>query len=221
MKTILSDGVSCRFRNMGVVCAILVVAIHVQWPHDTFSVMWLMQHVVKHGIATSAVPFFFVASGFFLTRHMHEPDWYGTEIRKRIYSLVIPFVVWTIISIILVVPLSVMADVVAHRPLGSTPEFSCGRWVRTIGLDLRDGPRYLTALWYVRCLFCFVVFAPLFKCLVLKGRCVWLALCFALVLCTTRYTPPLPLCKDFSCMGSPCLVCSIFPPEFILDCLRA
>ena len=179
MSAISSEN-SQRIKNMSIICAMLVVTIHVDWPHDVFSFTWLINEFIRDGIAKIAVPFFFVVSGFFLSRHMDDPCWYGTEIKKRYYSLVIPFVVWIVIATVLVTPLHIVEDILANRPFGSTPGFTNGRWVGTLGLDLSRGPSCIRSLWYVRCLFLFVLLAPIFKWVVGKGKFVWLACAFAL-----------------------------------------
>ena len=197
----VSEETSQKIKNMSIICAMLVVTIHVDWPHDAFSFTWLIHEFIRDGIARIAVPFFFVVSGFFLSKHMSEPNWYGSEIKKRCYSLLIPFVVWTVIATILVTPLSIIADIIAHRPFGYTPGFTNGRWIETFGLDPRHGPNCLGALWYVRCLFCFVLLAPIFKWLVGKGKFIWLACAFTLTLSHASWAPFPPYLQNCFSLG--------------------
>lgn len=178
----ISVACSQKIKNMSFICALLVVAIHVDWYHGVFSFTWLVYHFVRGGISQVAVPYFFVVSGFLLSIHMDDYGWYKNEVKKRVYSLVIPFVVWSIIATILITPLSIIADIIANRPFGYTPGFTNWRWIETFGLDPRHGPNCIAPLWYVRCLFCFVVLSPVFKWLVVKGGLVWLACAFTLTL---------------------------------------
>lgn len=175
----ITEDTSQKIKNMSIICALLVVAIHVTWPYDGGpSFTWFIHHVVQEGVAKIAVPFFFVVSGFFLSLHMDEEGWFDGEVCKRLHSLVVPFFVWIIIATIFVAPMQIVLDIIAHRPFGFLPHFSNGRWVATLGLDPRCGPSYCGVLWYVRCLFCFVLIAPVFKWLVLKGGVVWLVCAF-------------------------------------------
>ena len=88
-----------RFKNFSVVCAILVVMIHsnAQPINGTWqeAIMRVVQYVEK-----IAVPFFFLASGFFLSVRMGERGWYVAAIRKRLRTLVLPFYIWQVSFIV-------------------------------------------------------------------------------------------------------------------------
>ena len=158
----ISEANSQKIKNMSVVCALLVVTIHVGWPKDEVCFTWFVNELVQHGVARIAVPFFFVVSGFFISAHFSERGWWKVETAKRIYSLVVPFFLWCGIAFLLISPLSIVADLMAHRPFGTNLPVSDGRWLMAIGLDLSVCPN-LIPLWYVRCLFLFVLLSPLFK----------------------------------------------------------
>jgi len=176
----ISEAVSQKIKNMSIVCAILVVTIHVSFPESGIS--WVWNRTISHGVAAIAVPYFFAVSGFFLAGHFGDCGWYRHEIQKRIGSLLFPFLIWVLIATCLVTPLSIIADVIAHRPFGSSPPFTNGRWLMAVGLDLRQGPACLGALWYVRCLLMFVLLSPIFKLLVKRLGIIWLMIAFVLTL---------------------------------------
>ena len=173
----LSESNSQKIKNMSVACALLVVTIHVGWPKDEVCFTWFVNEFVRHGVARIAVPFFFVVSGFFLAAHFDEREWWKSETAKRIHSLVGPFFLWCGIAFLLISPLSIVADLMAHRPFGTNLPVSDGRWLKAIGLDLSVCPN-LFPLWYVRCLFLFVLLSPLFKFAVERFRLLWLILAF-------------------------------------------
>ena len=156
----------------------LVVAIHVDWPKNVICPTWFINEFVVQGIARIAVPFFFVVSGFFLAAHFDEHGWWVRETKKRIRSLVIPFFVWSLLSFVLLAPLSIVADLIAHRPFGTNLPFLEGRWLQLLGLDLGKLSNYCGQLWYVRCLFFFVLLSPIFKVGIRKFRFVWILLAF-------------------------------------------
>ncbi len=168
---------SQKIKNMSIICAMLVVTIHVDWPKDNICLTWFINELIENGIARVAVPFFFVVSGFFLSSHFDDERWWQNETKKRIQSLVIPFFTWGLISFFAFAPLNIIADVIAHRPFGTNLQLSDGRWMHAIGLDVNNTPG-LTPLWYVRCLFFFVLLSPLFKFCVDKFKLWWIIFTF-------------------------------------------
>lgn len=176
----ISSETSQKIKNMSLLCAFLVVSIHVEWTHShSITAGWLMYHAIKQGVARIAVPFFFVVSGFFLAQHFDEECWWGREVKKRVMSLVLPFLLWSTISLVGTTPLSIIADLIAHRPFGTSIFFlHNANWLRLYGLDLTDYPLHVP-LWYVRCLFLFVLTGYLFKIGVGRFKYLWIAFAFS------------------------------------------
>lgn len=172
----LSLETSQKIKNMGLLCAILVVSIHVCWPHDRpLSAGWFAYHAFAHGLSRIAVPFFFVVSGFFLAGHFDDNNWWRRETAKRIKTLLVPFVFWCAAVVVFCTPLSIAADMIARRPFGTNIVFMHGtNWLRILGLDFTDYPIHVP-LWYVRCLFLFVLTSFAFKHCIAKFGYAWLA----------------------------------------------
>ena len=183
MKREISLESSQKIKNMSLLCAFLVASIHVQWAHDqSITAGWVMYHAIKEGVARIAVPFFFIISGFFLAKHFDEEGWWGREVKKRVKSLVVPFLFWSTISFTVTMLLNIIADMIAHRPFGITSYIlHSTQLTRLYGLDLTEYPLHVP-LWYVRCLFLFVLTGHLFMALVSRFKYIWIACAFAFVL---------------------------------------
>ena len=178
----VSIETSNKLKNMALLCSVLVVGIHVRWPHDDeFSLGWFGYHFIKDGVARIAVPFFFVVSGFFLARHFDEPGWWRREVGKRIRSLAIPFYLWSLIAVSVTIPFSIVADMIAHRPFGTSVASSFPGIMPILALNLTRDP-ILIPLWYVRCLFLFVMTSFIIKFFVCRIRFAWIVASFCLVL---------------------------------------
>ena len=116
----ISQEISQKIKNMSLLCALLVVSIHVSWPQEPLSAGWFLSIAIKEGYARIAVPFFFVVSGFLLAGHFDEEKWWHHEVGKRVRTLVVPFLIWSLVALVTSVPLSIIADLIAHRPFGTS-----------------------------------------------------------------------------------------------------
>ena len=150
---------SRKFANMSLLCAILVVSIHIGRGTEIGSGAWYFSQVVSSGIAGIAIPFFFFASGFFVAVHSDEPGWYGVALRKRCRTLLIPYLLWNIIYFCFENGIAVAANAIHGR--GLMADVCAGGGVYNVfGLDLSAAP-YLFVLWYVRALLVLVAVSPI------------------------------------------------------------
>jgi peptidoglycan/LPS O-acetylase OafA/YrhL len=173
---------------MSLMCAILVVCIHTTWIFGGEDGLGrFVREVIGFGAAQIAVPFFFIVSGFFLAQHFDEEGWWMREVKKRISSLVIPFFVWSFIAFVGTTSLSLLCDVVARRALGSSVAFLQPNfmWDVAIGARLTCVP-LLGPLWFVRCLFVFILLSGVLKFFVLRFKWWYLLLLFVLNLGTNH-----------------------------------
>ena len=183
MKETISPETSRKIKNLGFLCAVLVVSMHVGWPAGVpLSPGWFVRQILADGIGRMAVPFFFVVSGFFLARHFDEKGWWRREVGKRLKTLGPPYVAWSLLALLVAVVLSLVFDLGAHRPFGSNFQVPLGHdWMAVFGLDLSKLPLDGT-LWYVRCLFALVAVSPLLERAVSRPGGAWLAAAFLLLL---------------------------------------
>ena len=159
----IPEDISAKMANMSFICACMIVLFHATPAPQIGSSMWWICHLLgREGVCMIAVPWFFLASSFFLAGHMGESGgWWKREVAKRLRSLVIPFYVWMVVSILFGVavwylkvqmlhlqsrecPLSIPMSTFALKILGLHPFVDIG------------------VLWYVRCLFCLVLILLIF-----------------------------------------------------------
>lgn len=139
------EEISNKVANISLVAACLVACIHYR------------EYVLQGGtsglafwkwfpgpILKTAVPFFFVAAGYWLVGHADESHWWRRAICARVRSLMVPFLILNIIWFLL-----------------TTSDWSFDAWVRAVGLERHEYPA-LPQLWFVLRLFGLVIVAPLF-----------------------------------------------------------
>ena len=56
----IDTALSSRISNMGVVCAMLVVALHICPNVEVGSFTWVVDRFINDGIGRAAVPYFFI-----------------------------------------------------------------------------------------------------------------------------------------------------------------
>ena len=161
-----------RLANMSLLCAALVVFIHISGPKEFGSAAWCFHYIFRSIFATIAVPYFFCAAGFFLGKHVDEPGWYRNAIRKRVKSLLIPFVFWCGAWAVYSWGIGIVGDVLKHR----TIEWSFLPFLSLdyLGLDFSQAPALFT-IWFVRMLMLFVIMSSLVVLCV--RRWPWLTVC--------------------------------------------
>ena len=153
----VDNRISVKMSNMALLCAVLVVFIHNflggyanGWWHKSC-------FLVSHGLANIAVPYFFLASGYFLAKHGTEVGWWRRESVKRLRTLVVPFFIWNMLYILFHALFVSLTNVVSGRPLTAKwAAWLSSEWIRLLGFDFTDTPAN-NALWYLRCLFVFVL----------------------------------------------------------------
>ena len=148
LRRSISDILRCA-SFLGAVC---VVAIHANvdgcWSYRALT-FW-------------AVPYFFLVSGFFFGISSYVRNGgdrgYGQLLHKKVRGLFIPYIVWSLIALVIGTPLVVMNNYIYGHSLLDRTVFE-GRSVLTI-LDAtfgicRDSPQPLGVLWFVRTLMFF------------------------------------------------------------------
>lgn len=115
-----------------------------------------VRYVFSKIICQTAVPTFFFMSGFLFYENIDKWDWkiYRKKINKRFRSIIIPFIVWTLMSILVVLCMKGTALMVGIKSLNKETFnflFDVESWI--------GGP-FNYHLWYLRELIILVLISP-------------------------------------------------------------
>ena len=182
--------VSKKIRNASCIAAIAVVGIHTAGLRleqlSVGSSIWCLELLGSYSLFQVAVPFFFLCSGYFLAGHMQEAGWWRRECRKRIHSLLVPYLVWSFVfALIPFVPR--FASILLHGHIASLHQVLSWRfWLNALGANPFSWPG-LVPLWFVRSLLVFVVISPVLKELFAKIGWGTLLVLYAVSLATGIY----------------------------------
>ena len=171
----MDKSISNKIRNMGFICALLVVCIHTGLKRVDGSAHWWLRGLFDRGFARIAVPFFFMASGFFIA----GKPW-NVEVRKRLKSLVVPYLIFALAYAAWLWLVTASTNAVnGNDVLQGLPEKICSL-PHILGLKCRELPA-LGPLWYVRNLMLLVLVYPLIGIAVDGKRCglTFLLACFS------------------------------------------
>ena len=153
---LLDAKTSSKIAAFGLVCAFLVVMIHVPQPvpSDPATPAWWLVRLTAGTLGRLGVPFYFVASGFFLARHFGEPSWWRRETAKRVKSLLVPFFLWLALWNAAEGILAALSNL--RSGAAATAGFPSGAaLLARLGIYPFDYPSNIP-LWFVRSLFLYV-----------------------------------------------------------------
>ena len=151
----ISAKTSERLRTVAFLCALLVVTIHCQsmipWFAGEMPVGKLeaaLYFLGTYTVSRIAVPIFFTITGFFLVKGYPGNGWFIREIRKRVFTLYVPFVTWNTLYLAIAL--------LAGEPLKGFGAITA----KILGYDpyVRLG---CMQFWYLQTVFIYVIAAPL------------------------------------------------------------
>lgn len=161
--TVLRQDLSDHFRTMSFLCACMVVLIHSTTHPPEGSVQWWLAFVFgSRGVCRIAVPFFFVASGFFFSGRLGEKGWYLYALKSRVKSILVPFYVWTFVTILVCFVIHSGIRLTGYNYEGGCfqlPTFSFAWLAAALGVSPYAGVG--ASVWYLRTLFLFVLISPI------------------------------------------------------------
>ncbi|MGN0885957.1 MAG: acyltransferase family protein [Candidatus Spyradenecus sp.] len=174
---------------MSFCCACLVVFIHIYPCFEPGGWQWWIHQFIVNGITRVAVPYFFLASGFFLAGHVGEQAWWRREVGKRVFSVLVPCYLTILFWAVLKIGLAFVSPPTAGLPFLELLAQTIN-WKSTTGLYPFAFPE-LYSLWFLRTLFVFVLASPLIVRPLItsrKGGLYFLAALFLLHLLLLPYT---------------------------------
>lgn len=174
-----SQNFSLRVILLRFPLLLLIIAIHARFaaPHSL-----VFDSVFLPKFLHTAVPFFFLISGTFLTLKLQGEEKlnYRNMLKKKIFTLLLPYVIWNVLYGFphLVLPLMMKSS--SFLPVAKYDEMNLFQiFLRTFGLN--GEPPIDVPLWYVRNLMVFFLLAPLLIAL-MRRLPVWVSLPLLVVL---------------------------------------
>ena len=173
VQTAISPDLSTKLTVVSFVSACFVVILHAYartLAAGNGATAWIVTFV-GWTLPTFAVPIFFVISGYLLgikSGNGSRDGWYAQALRKRVRTLLVPYLIWCTVYVLTVVPFTMFGNHMAGRSLVHNthlhePLLSVWNFLGIYGADLTGFPAN-GVLWYVRNLLILVVLAPaLFK----------------------------------------------------------
>ena len=165
MQALVDKKTSRKLANAAILCSAMVVALHtcgrIMDLHAEFG-LWLFDQFGPHGLCLIAVPFFFSCSGFLLAGHCEEPRWYAQECKKRLRSLLVPYLLFSFLFAGFRDGLfrTLVSNVIHARLPWTNMPFSISYWVHVFRLHPFRYPP-LVPLWFVRALLVLVAVSPI------------------------------------------------------------
>lgn len=108
---------SNKIYNMSIVCAMLVVILHIDPNFEVCSFGWCLDRLFNDGIGRVAVPFFFLVSGFFLAQHVTEEGWWRRAISSRFRTLFVPYLIWNLLWLMMPLAIAVFSNLANGRDM--------------------------------------------------------------------------------------------------------
>ena len=116
-----------------------------------------------------AVPWFFLISGFFVNRSFERikmlDDWIAFG-KKKVMSLVVPYILWSLIISFCLMPIILAANYRAGRAILCNTPFDEGflsynAFMGMFGINREGGPKVAGHLWFLRTLIIMTAMCPL------------------------------------------------------------
>ena len=159
MNTIITKYNSSKITILNLVLIIMMLYRHAYYfeAENGNGIALGVQRFIDYGLCNLTNSLFFVLSGFLFFKNISSPTQCLPKIKKRIRSLLIPYIIWNSYFVVFYLMLSKLPGVGAYTSIDVLAKFT----------SLKDGLYYLfitpasTPLWFLRDLMVYVAFSPL------------------------------------------------------------
>lgn len=164
--SLLDNRIDLQSRSLNalkVIMILFVIYIHMNPTAERCGeiAMWW------HSINVVAVPVFFIISGyfFFYNTNVFDKEAYIKRLRKRIKTLLIPYLLWNLLPVILITGGNMYSIIFRGKSFDALKEFYIGLWddgLYHIWWDKTSGTMpFDSPLWYVRDLIVISILSPI------------------------------------------------------------
>ncbi len=130
-------------------------------PEGQFPIYNVLHHIVTDELARIAVPLFFFLSGFlFFYRSEFSLKTYGLKLKKRVRTLLVPYLFWNIVVIVAVLAAQPFLSSLTsgQHTIDTGHNSTC--WLNLFW-DYKDGMPVCFQFWFIRDLMVVILFSPL------------------------------------------------------------
>lgn len=162
-----------KIKNLGFFTSLMIVYLHSYNLPTNFekNYIYFIENFITDGITRVAVPFFFVLSGFlFFYNFKLSIKTYLSKLKKRIISILIPYLLWSLFSITLVLLFSLINIEIGNFSISTIYDFIYYLFIKPIPFQL----------WFLRDLFIMAILSPLIYWAVKKGGFILLLTLFVI-----------------------------------------
>ncbi len=166
---------SHKLRVCSFILILLIVWLHSNLTHfGATGWNFSLQSLVSSGFSSVGVVMFFLISGylFFRTDKPYNLLFFKYKIKKRFFSLFIPFVLWNALGLIVVTLISTFLNILGHPELAMSPISSAKELLSSLFFY----SKYTYQLWFIRDLFILALASPILWILIHKLKDLFLLL---------------------------------------------
>ncbi len=175
----MNEYLSKKIKVLSFVAIIMIVFFHTNLSVVTNGVVAFFREFMTSPLTRVAIPLFFAISGYLFFRNCQSfnIDFFKSKIKKRVMSLMIPYLVWSLLGFLFVCFLQIVMPG-SFSSYGSLSSYSLNQ----LAVALLWSPVGAYQLWFVRDLFICFMFSPLLYAVLKYLREVFLVLLLFLYL---------------------------------------